>query len=94
VILSGGAANSEAWCRVFAGAIGRKVETSDASQAGARGVAMAAAIGTGRYAGYEEAEAAMSRADKRFDPVLQERKAYEEAYARWREAASLLGRLG
>ncbi len=93
-VLSGGAANSEAWCRVFSGALDRPIETSDASQAGARGVAMAAAVGTGRYAGFEEAKAAMSRPGRLFEPRGSERRAYGEAYERWLEAVSLLGGLG
>jgi L-xylulokinase len=92
VLLSGGATKSDAWCRVFAGALGRPVETSDASQAGARGVAMGSAIATGRYSSYDEASAAMTHVDRRFEPEASQLAAYEDAYARWLETASLLGK--
>ena len=91
VLLSGGATKSDAWCRVFSGALARPVETSDASQAGARGVAMGASIATGRYADYGEASAAMTHVSRRYEPEAAERAAYEDAYGRWLEAASRLG---
>jgi L-xylulokinase len=91
VLLSGGAAASGAWCRIFASALGRRVETSDASQAGARGIAAAAAVATGRYASLEQAAAAMARVKERYEPVAAEVAALNEAYARFRDIASVLG---
>jgi L-xylulokinase len=90
VLLSGGAAGSSIWCRIFATALGRRVETCDASQAGARGIAAAAAVATGRYATLQEAGAAMSRVKETFEPVAAEEAALDEAYRRFRDSAAAL----
>ena len=92
VLISGGAAASGAWCRIFAAALGRRVETSDASQAGARGIAAAAAVATGRYASLEEAGASMARVKEAYEASAAEVAASNEAYARFRDTAAALGR--
>ncbi|HET9597921.1 MAG TPA: FGGY family carbohydrate kinase [Anaeromyxobacteraceae bacterium] len=89
-VLSGGAAASPVWCDVFAGVLDRPIETSDAAQAGARGVAMAVAVGTGGRRSYQEAADAMVRAGRRHVPGTG-REAYEEAYGRFRAVAARLG---
>ncbi len=94
VVLSGGAAGSEAWCRIFASALGRRIETSDASQAGARGIAAAAAVAIGRYASLEEAGTAMSRVKEAFEPETAEVAALNEAYSRFRDSAAALRKTG
>ncbi len=91
VVLSGGAASSPAWCQIFADVLRRPVETSDASQAGARGIAAAVAVGTGRFASYEDATAAMVRTGRRFDPNPVRAPAHEEGYQRFRLAIERLG---
>jgi len=93
VLISGGAAASGAWCRIFAAALGRRVETSDASQAGARGIAAAAAVATGRYASLEEAGASMARVKEAYEASAAEVAASNEAYARFRDTAAALGRM-
>jgi L-xylulokinase len=94
ILLSGGAVGSGAWCSIFASALGRRVETSDASQAGARGIAAAAAVATGRYASLEEAGAAMSRVKESYEPVAAEVAVLNDAYARFRETAAALRKKG
>ncbi len=89
-VLSGGAASSEAWCRIFAEVLDRPVETSDASQAGARGIAIAIAIGTGRHRSYAEAAAGMVRPGRRFEPDPSRAVAQGEGYARFRDAVARL----
>jgi L-xylulokinase len=91
VVLSGGAAASPAWCRIFADVLERPVETSDASQAGARGTAVAIAVGTGRHRSYAEAMAAMVRPDRRYVPDPARAAAHREAYARAQDVAARLG---
>ena len=92
-VLSGGAAASPAWCRIFADVLDRPVETSDASQAGARGIAIAVAVGTGRHRSYEEAAAAMVRPGRCYAPGAARAAALEEGYARFRATAACLGDL-
>ena len=90
-VLSGGAAASEVWCGIFADVLDRPVETSDAAQAGARGIAAAVAVGTGRWGGYAEAAAAMVRPGRRHDPDPARVAAHAEGWARFRDAAARLG---
>jgi L-xylulokinase len=90
-VLSGGASNSAPWCRIFADALGRSIETSDAEQAGARGIAAAIAVGTGRYSSFEEATAAMVRIRARYEPDAARSAALSEAYQRFRKLSSDLG---
>lgn len=90
-VLSGGAASSAAWCRIFADVLDRPVETSDASQAGARGIAIAIAVGTGRHRSYADAAAAMVRPGRAYPPDPKRAAAQEEAYARFRATAARLG---
>ena len=92
-VLSGGAARSPAWCRVFADVLDRPVETSDAAQAGARGIAIAIAVGTGRHRSYEDAAAAMVRPDRCYAPVPERAAAHDAGYGRFRAAAARLGDL-
>jgi L-xylulokinase len=90
VVLAGGAASSPAWCRIFADVLDRPVETSDASQAGARGIAVAVAVGTGRHRSYAEAMAAMVRPGRRYTPQASRAAVYQEGYARCRDLAARL----
>jgi L-xylulokinase len=94
VLLSGGAAGSPAWCRIFAAALGRRVETCDASQAGARGIAAAAAVATGLYATLQEAGRSMSRIKEAYEPDASAAGALDEAYGRFRDSAAVLGTSG
>lgn len=90
-VLSGGAASSPPWCAIFADVLDRPVETSDASQAGARGTAIAVAVGTGRHASYAEAAAAMVRPGRRYAPDPGRAVRQREGYARFRDVAARLG---
>jgi L-xylulokinase len=89
-VLSGGAAASEVWCRIFADVLDRPVHTSDASQAGARGVAIAIAVGTGRRRSYADAAEAMVRPGRVHAPEPARVAAEEEGYARFRAAVAQL----
>jgi L-xylulokinase len=89
-VLSGGAASSPAWCRIFADVLNRPVETSDAAQAGARGIALAIAVGTGRHGSYAEAAAAMVRPGRFYAPDPGRAVAQHEGYARFRDVAARL----
>jgi L-xylulokinase len=88
-VLSGGAANSAVWSRMFADVTGLSIETARAAQAGAMGVAVCAAAGVGVYAGVEEAARAMVRVRERLEPSAGARAAYEEKYSRYREIIEL-----
>jgi sugar (pentulose or hexulose) kinase len=67
------------------------VETSDASQAGARGSAIAVAVGTGRHRSYGRAASAMVRPGRRFEPDPERAARQRDGYARFRDVAARLG---
>ena len=90
-VISGGATASAAWCQIFADVLRRPVETSDASQAGARGIAIAIAVGTGRWPSYADAAASMVRPGAAYTPDDRRAAALEEGYARFRTALTRLG---
>ncbi len=91
VVLAGGAAASPPWCRIFADVLDRPVETSDTAQAGARGIALAIAVGTGRHGTYAEAATAMVRPGSRYAPDPVRAAALRAGYARFRDVAARLG---
>jgi L-xylulokinase len=82
-VLSGGAANSAVWSAMFADVTGLVVETAEASQAGAMGVALCAAKATGTYGSLEDATGAMVRARCRHLPEPSARAAYDDKYRRY-----------
>ncbi len=84
-VLSGGAARSEPWCQMFADITGLSIEVTENTQAGALGVALCAALGTGVYSSLEEAVKVMVKKEKKFTPRENERKKYQERYARYLE---------
>jgi L-xylulokinase len=82
-VLSGGAANSAVWSAMFADVTGLTVETTDTSQAGAMGVAVCAAKGTGAYGSLEDAVRAMVRTRDRSLPEPGAQAAYQDKYRRY-----------
>ena len=82
-VLSGGASNSAVWSAMFADVTGLTVETADTSQAGAMGVAVCAAKGTGTYGSLEDAVGAMVRVRGRYAPEPSARAAYDGKYRRY-----------
>lgn len=72
VRLAGGASKSPVWAQVFADVCQRNVEAVRASEVGALGAAICAAVACGAYANLAEATAQMTSVDRthRPDPVL------------------------
>lgn len=83
--LTGGAARSAVWSRMFADCTGIPVETPSGSELGALGAAMAAAVATNYYAGFPEAVAAMSSIETRYEPDPVYTAVYKEKYAAYRD---------
>jgi L-xylulokinase len=82
--LTGGAARSEVWCRIFADCIGAPVELPSGSELGALGAAMAAAVATGYYGSLPEAVAAMTSIETRYEPDPVYTAVYREKYAAYK----------
>lgn len=66
--LCGGAAQSPVWAQMFADVLEMDIEIAEGSELGALGCAICAAVGTGRYAGFEQAMAAMTRIGRHYRP--------------------------
>ena len=79
--LTGGAARSDVWNQIQADIYGSPVETVEVAEATALGAAMLAAVGVGMYKDVIEAEKNMVHVMKRFDPIPQNVKTYEELFA-------------
>ena len=65
---AGGAARSRPWLDIFASTIELPLELSDASELGALGAAIIAAVGVGLYPELDAAVAAMTRVARRIEP--------------------------
>ncbi|MDR0386344.1 MAG: carbohydrate kinase [Prevotellaceae bacterium] len=83
--LTGGAARSPAWCRMFADCMGIPVETPAGSELGALGAAMAASVATGYYADLPQAVEEMTSIARRYEPNLEYTAVYREKYQAYRE---------
>ena len=81
--LSGGAAKSSLWAQIFADTLGMRLRISDCEETGARGAAMAAAVGVGIFDNYEAAATQMASTRIEITPNTQDRAAIDSRYARW-----------
>lgn len=78
---SGGATQSDAWCRLMCDILGVPIEIPAERQAGLLGAAIMAASGAGFYADIKEACSAMSAVERCFEP--QHDAAYDEKYRKF-----------
>ena len=83
VRMAGGASRSPVWVEIFANVLNRKVEIVEAKELGALGAAMAAAVASGIYAGYEEAAAHMVTLSDTVAPTPEAAALYEEKYKKY-----------
>jgi L-xylulokinase len=79
-ILTGGAANSQVWCQMFADILGLPVTTTRAAQAGALGTALCTAVALGCFASLEDANGQMVHDKAHFQPNADLLKIYESKY--------------
>jgi L-xylulokinase len=78
--LTGGAARSVEWRRIFADAIGAPVEVPAGTELGALGAAMCAAVATEIYNDLPQAVAHMSSTAAHYEPDLAQNAIYKEKY--------------
>lgn len=78
--LAGGAARAKVWAQMFADVMKVPVETIEASETGALGCAIGAAVATGEYADLDEAVANMTVISKPFVPDPAASAAYDKKY--------------
>ena len=80
---AGGITKSPVWLQMFADVLGYPVETTESSELGALGAAMAAGVAAGVYSSFEDAAAKTVRVGDRYEPIPSNSKIYKEKYARF-----------
>jgi L-xylulokinase len=90
VRLAGGAAKSRTWAQIFADVLELPVEIVDASELGALGCAMAAAVASGVYADLKDAAKHMVKIKFRLEPDPANRATYARKYQRYRRISDAL----
>ena len=82
---SGGGAKSDVWMQMFADALGREIEVSEAEEVGTLGCAMMAGVGTGCYRDIPDAVRECVHVKKVYDPDPSLKGYYREKYAVYQE---------
>ncbi|MFP5336011.1 MAG: FGGY-family carbohydrate kinase [Actinomycetes bacterium] len=90
----GGGARSPEWTQLLADALGTTAEVTDTEEAGARGAALLAGVGTGVYASLDDAVAASVRVVRRQEPRPEETARLEARYRRYLALVEALGAVG
>jgi L-xylulokinase len=90
VRLTGGASRSKEWVQMFADVFGLPIETVLASEPGALGCAMAAAVASGRYGDLREATEHMVKLERRFEPDPGKADIYLKKYRLYKDIADSL----
>ncbi|MBR0092907.1 MAG: xylulose kinase [Lachnospiraceae bacterium] len=78
--LTGGGARSDLWNQIQADIYGCAVETVEEPEATALGAAMIATVGAGIYKDLKEASSKMVRMKKRYEPIPENVKQYNDVY--------------
>jgi sugar (pentulose or hexulose) kinase len=87
VFLSGGGANSAAWCQIVADCLGKPVSVPEGSQFGAKGAALNIGIAVGAYRDAQEAVAKSVRTARLYEPNLANTKLYRQLYEVYQQTA-------
>jgi len=87
VFLSGGGANSPAWCQILADCLGKPVSVPEGSQFGAKGAALNIGIAVGVYRDAQDAVAKSVRAARLYEPDLTNTKLYHKLYKVYQQTA-------
>ncbi len=88
--LAGGGSRSQVWPQMFSDILEIPVTVAKASETGALGVAIAAAVGIGQYADYEAAVGAMTQSDRHYVPNLSLSGHYAERYKIYSDLSEVL----
>ena len=87
VFLSGGGANSAAWCQIVADCLGKPVSVPEGSQFGAKGAALNIGIAVGAYRDAQEAVSKSVRTARLYEPNLTHTKLYLQLYKVYQQTA-------
>ena len=88
--LMGGGARSTLWCQMRSDISGRPAEALTDSDASATGAALLAAVASGRVANIGTACDALTLDVISYEPIVESRASYDEAYAAYRSAFDAL----
>ncbi len=88
--MAGGGAKSKDWMQMFSDIFGYKVETSEAEELGAMGVAMEAAVGTGEYDSLRQVVDKWVKIKDVYEPDIEKTKYYEEKYSVYKKILNAL----
>jgi xylulokinase len=86
VRVAGGAARSDAWCRIKADVLGVPVVRTAQAETGVIGAAMACAVGLGWHATLADAAQAMCRVERTFEPRAEQVSFHAERAAHYARA--------
>jgi autoinducer 2 (AI-2) kinase len=84
VTFAGGASYSSEWCKILASVLGTSVKVPRIKEATALGALVCAAVGIGKYAGFDEAVQHVIKFEATYDPDPEENTVYRELYQKWR----------
>lgn len=90
VRVCGGGARSTAWTQLLSDVLGLPVEITDGDEAGARGAAMLAGIGTGVYPNMADAVTACVRVLRRQEPNTVQARFFEQRYTEYQRLVAAL----
>ena len=93
VRLAGGVVQSAVWSQMFADAIGLPIELMEDTEMGAKGAAMAAAVGIGLFENYSQAVKSWVKRGKVLQPDMKKHVHYEKKYAAYLAVAEALNPL-
>lgn len=85
VRIVGGSTKSPFWCQMKADVLGKPLVATKNPEGAAIGAAMLAAVAEGNFANLDEAAEAMVELGATYEPDLNNKAAYDEAYARYYE---------
>jgi erythritol kinase len=87
VYLSGGGANSGAWCQIMADCLGKPVSVPEGSQFGAKGAALNIGVAVGVYRNAQEAVSKSVKMARFYEPNSENSKLYQQLYEVYRLTA-------
>ena len=87
VFLSGGGANSPAWCQIVADCLGKPVSVPEGSQFGAKGAALNVGVAVGAYKDARDAVAQSVRTARVYSPGLSNTQLYQQLYEVYQQTA-------
>ncbi len=91
--ITGGAARSEVWCRIFADVLQIPIEITSGTELGTLGAAMCAGVATGHFPSLESASESMVRVVRTILPNPENKAVYEKKYANYKRAVETLASL-